>query len=138
MSGRRTFRVLAEGGHEFDVDYPSSTAPLTEVIEDQVADGKLQVLGVYTDDGDLEACTTLDGPAVPEVADEGGFPVPPTPTDPEGDGEGDGPVAPPRNASTQAWHDYAVSVGADPADLVDLGRDDLVERYAPDPEGEDD
>ena len=42
MSGARTFRVLAEGGHEFDVDYPSSTAPLTEVIEDQVADGKLR------------------------------------------------------------------------------------------------
>lgn len=129
MSGARTFKVRTEGGAEFDVDYPPSSAPHREVLEDQVDRGTLVVVGVYDADGVLEECDTLTGPAGVGVADEGGFPVPP-----EGDPDpaaGAETVAPPVGASKQAWHDYALSVGADPADLVDLTKAELIEKYTP-------
>lgn len=129
MSGARTFKVRTEGGAEFDVDYPPSSAPHREVLEDQVERGVLFVVGVYDPDGVLEECDTLTGPTGVEVSDEGGFPVPPEDDAPV---EGvEAAVAPPVGASKQAWHDYALSVGADPADIVDLTKAELVEKYNP-------
>jgi len=42
---------------------------------------------------------------------------------------GDGPVEPPKNASTAAWQDYAVSKGADGDEVADLSRDELIDLY---------
>lgn len=115
-----SIRVRGTGGAEFDIDDPFEEPDnrSKEIHREQLTKRELALVDeVHEDpaDEDLEDQDDQD-----DQDDEGD----------EGD-EGE-PLEPPaRNASAAAWRDYAVEVGADPAEVADLGRDELVARFAP-------
>lgn len=50
--------------------------------------------------------------------------------DGQGHEQGDGPAGPPaKNASTEAWAEYAITRGAAPGDIEGMSRNQLIERY---------
>lgn len=115
--GTVTLRTLSEGGVVQDQDLPTAGTAARERFDGFVASGKWSVLGRVVD-GELE-------PWPPSaVADHEPEPEP----EPEPDLEAvvvqlDRPA---RNASGQAWLEYAVQQGANPDEAAGLGRDELI------------
>lgn len=118
-----TIRVRGTGGAEFDIDDPFEEPDnrSKEIHREQLAKRELALVDeVHEDPADEDDEDDEDLEDQDDQDDQ----------DDQGD-EGE-PLEPPaRNASAAAWRDYAVEVGADPAEVADLGRDELVARFAP-------
>jgi hypothetical protein len=111
-----TIRVRGTGGAEFDIDDPFEEPDTRskEIHREQLAKREIApVVDVHEDPDDKD-------PEDPEDQD-----------DDSNEDEDEALEAPARNASAAAWREYAEALGADPAEVADLGRDELVARFAP-------
>ena len=80
--------------------------------------------GPDDDDGDTPVGAASSGAPAGVLAASEPEPVP----EPQPDAVA-APEMPLRNASRQAWADYAVAMGADPASVATAKRDDLIDQY---------